>query len=139
MGMVGHMALFGLFGRKKKGYASPWLQLTVVYATAREGLDPEHAFAFRGKVLAASPLDFEFMKTGSFVVFFRGTAEGLAAGTLLADTLRAVAREKSVPAFGVGVLQGECLAQISGTGRFAAKPAGTVISQAMNLALQEAK
>ena len=132
------MALFGLFGKKDKGYASPWLQLTVVYATARDGLEPEHAFALRGKVIAAGPIEFEFMSPGSFVAFYPGTAAGLQAGTGLADALRGYARDKSVPAFGVGVQQGECLAQMSGTGRFAAKPVGAVISQAMDLAIHEA-
>ncbi len=133
------MALFGLFGRKKKGYASPWLQLTVVYATAREGLQPDDAFALRGKIVAARPIDFEFMNADSFVAFYPGTAVGLEAGTQLAETLRRVARDKSLSAFGVGVLQGECLAQAGAPGRFAARPVGTVISQAMKLAIQEAE
>ena len=132
------MALFGLFGRKNKGYASPWLQLTVVYATARKGMEPEHAFALRGKLIAAHPIDFEFMSPGSFLAFYPGTAEGLQAGTELADALRGYARDKSLPAFGVGVQQGECLAQMSGSGRFAAKPAGAAISQALKLAIEEA-
>jgi len=125
--IITHMALFGLFGRKNQGYASPWLQLTVVYATARDGLEPDAAYAFRGKMLAAS-----------FLAFYPGTAAGLQAGTQLADTLRAVARDKSVPAFGAAVQQGECLAQMGGPGRLAAKPAGAVISRAMNLASEEA-
>ena len=58
------MALFGLFGRKPKGYASPWLQLTVVCATAGEGLEPDDAFALRGEVIAAHPIDFEFKPPG---------------------------------------------------------------------------
>ena len=133
------MALFGLLGNKNKGYASPWLQLTVVYATARDGLDPEHAFVLRGHVISAHSLQFEFLKPGSFLVFFPGTAEGLSAGTLLADTMRNYAREKSVDAFGVGVLQGECLAQMRGPGRLAAKPAGQVITEAMKQAAIEAE
>lgn len=132
------MALFGLFGKKKRGYASPWLQLTVVYATAREGLQPDDAFALRGRVMAAAPIDFEFMAPGSFVAFYPGTADGLQAGTRLADMMREYARLKSLPAFGVAVQQGECLAQMSGSGRFVAKPVGTVISQTMSLAIQEA-
>jgi hypothetical protein len=55
----------------------------------------------------------------------------------LADELRNVARQKSLPAFGVGVLQGECLAQKSASGRFVAKPAGTVISLALTAAMEE--
>lgn len=132
------MALFGLFGRKSKGYASPWLELTIAYAIARDGLEPEHAFALRGKVMAASPVDFEFIAPGSFLAFFPGTTEGLQAATRLADVLRGYARERSLPAFGVGIRQGECLAQIGRAGGFVAKPAGAVISQAMNLAIQEA-
>jgi hypothetical protein len=133
------MALFGLFGSKKKGYASPWLHLTVVYATAQEGLEPDDAFALRGKIVAARPIDFEFMNADSFVAYYPGNSAGFEAGTQLAETLRGVARDKSLAAFGVAVLQGECLAQVSGTGRFVARPVGTVISQAMKLAIQEAE
>ena len=129
------MALFNLFGKKDRGYASPWLQLTVVYATARDGLEPDHAFALRGKVIGSSPIDFEFKDSSTFIVFFRGSTEGLQAATHLAESLREYARDKSLSAFGVGVQQGECLAQMSGTGRFAAKPAGTVIAQTMRLAV----
>ena len=132
------MALFGLLGRKHKSYASPWLQLTVVYATARDGLEPDAAYALRGKLLAAGSLDFEFIDANAIVVFYPGTAAGLEAATRLADTLREVARDKVVTAFGVAVQQGECLAQMSGSGRLATKPAGVVISQAMQLAVQEA-
>ena len=132
------MALFGLFGRKKQGYASPWLQLTVVYATSPSGLEPTHKFAIRGKVLTSGPIEFEYIEPGSFLAFFPGTAAGLAAGNQLADALRVIAHEKAVPNFGVGVQQGECLAQLRGTGRFVAKPAGKIIAQALALAIDEA-
>ena len=132
------MALFGFFGRRNKGYASSWLQLTVVYATAREGLEPEQTFALRGKILAAHPIDFEFLNSDSFLVFYPGTAEGLQSATRLIDALNQTAREKAVPAFGAAVQQGECLAQMSGTGRFKSKPMGGLISQTKNLAIQVA-
>lgn len=132
------MALFGLFGGRKKGYASPWLQLTVVYATARDGLEPDDAFALRGKVMAARPIEFEYMSPGSFLAYFPGTEQGLQAGNRLADVLREHAREHSVPGFGVGVRQGECLAQLAGASRFRGKPAGAVISQAMQAAIEDA-
>ncbi len=133
------MALFGFFGRRNKGYASSWLQLTVVYATAREGLEPEQTFALRGKILAAHPIDFEFLNSDSFLVFYPGTAEGLQSATLLIDALNKVARDKAVPAFGAAVQQGECLAQMNGTGRFKSKPVGGLISQTKNLAIQVAE
>ncbi len=133
------MALFGLFGRKRKGYASSWLQLTVVYATALEGLDPEQAFSLRGRVLAAKPIDFEFQNADSFLVFYPGTAAGLLAGNDLAEALKQVARDKAIPAFGVAVQQGECLAQMNGAGRFVAKPMGGLIFEAKNLAIHAAK
>jgi hypothetical protein len=136
--MKSQMALFGLLGRKEKGYASPWLQLTVLYAMSAEGLAPENAFAIRGKVLLSKPLQFEFINTGAFLAFYPGTAAGLHAASELADLLRTYAREKSVPAFGVSVQQGECLAQMNATGRLTAKPVGEIISQTMNLATQEA-
>ena len=132
------MALFGLLGGKQKGYASPWLQLTVVYAASPDGLAPEHAFAMRGMVIVSKPLQFEFIKSGAYLAFFSGTVEGLRAANELADLLRTYAHEKSVPTFGVSVQQGECLAQINAAGRLVAKPVGTVISQTINLALAEA-
>lgn len=132
------MAFFGLFGNKRKGYASPWLQLTVVYATSPNGLEPEHKFALRGKVLAAHPLYFEYISPGSFLAFYPGTAAGQQAGARLVEAMRAVARDKSVPAFGVSMLQGECLAQMSGNERLKTKPQGLVISQAIDAATREA-
>ena len=132
------MAFFGLFGGKKKGYSSPWLQLTVVYATAREGLEPEHKFAIRGKVLAAKPIRFEISESHTYSVFFPGSEAGLQAGNSFAESLREYAREKSLSSFGVGVAQGECLAQMSGTGRLADKPAGAAVAQAKQLATEEA-
>ena len=132
------MAFFGLFGSKRKGYASPWLQLTVVYATAKDGLEPEDAFALRGMVLAAAPIDFEFKNGNSYIVFFQGTAAGLQAANDFAGLLREYAREKSLAGFGVGVQQGECLAQMRANWRFAGKPAGTANSLAMRQAAAEA-
>lgn len=132
------MAFFGLFRGKNKGYASPWLQLTVVYALARDGMEPEHAFALRGKVLASAPIDFEFKDSNSYIVFFRGSTEGLQAANHLAETMRQYARETSLSAFGVGVQQGECLAQINAAGRFVGKPVGNVTAQSLRLAMDEA-
>jgi hypothetical protein len=131
------MALFGLFGRK--GYASSWLHLTVLYATAGEGLEPEQAFLLRGKVLASSPIDFEFINSDSFLVFFSGSAAGLHAGNQLAEALKSVARDKSVAAFGVAVQQGECLAQLTAGGRFVSKPIGGLILQTKKLAIAQAE
>jgi hypothetical protein len=132
------MALFGLFGTKQKGYASPWLQLTVLYAMSPDGLAPEHAFAIRGKVMLSKPLQFEFTTSGAYLAFFLGTAEGLRAANELADLLRTYSREKSVPTFGVSVQQGECLAQLNAAGRLTPKPVGEVIAQTVNAALLEA-
>ena len=136
---IKHMALFGLFGRKRKGYASSWLQLTVVYATARQGLEPEQAFALRGKILAANTIDFEFLNSDSFLAFYPGTVEGLQAGARLMEALKGVARDKAVPAFGVAVQQGECLAQMNATGRFSSKPMGGLILQTRDLAVKAAE
>lgn len=132
------MAFFGLFGTKTKGYASPWLHLTVVHASVREGLEPDDAFALRGMVIGAHPIDFEFRNPGGFTVYFPGSADGLAAANGLASELRTYSRDNSLSAFGVGVGQGECLAQRSASGKFVARPVGTVISVTMNAAIQEA-
>ncbi len=131
------MAFFGLLGGKPKGYASPWLQLTVVHAYSHEGLSADEAFSLRGRVIQSKPIDFEFKPPHAYIAFFPATAAGLEQGTELAGALRNVAREMSLPAFGVGVLQGECLAQKSASGRFVAKPAGTVISLALTAAMEE--
>lgn len=133
------MAFFEIFGSNNKGYASPWLQLTVVCAIAQDGMEPEHAFALRGKVIAAAPIEFEFKDSAAFIVFFPGSAEGLQSATNLAESLRQCAREKSLSAFGAAVQQGECLAQMRSSGRFVAKPAGPLIAQAMRLATEEAE
>jgi hypothetical protein len=131
------MTLFSFLTGKNKGYASPWLNLTIVYATSPDGLAPEHAFALRGKVMSAAPIYFEFIKSGAYLACFAGTHEGLHAGNRLAEELRIYGREKAVPNFGVGALQGECLAQMSGN-RLKTKPVGVVIAQAMEQALAEA-
>jgi hypothetical protein len=110
----------------------------VVYATAVEGLEPDQAFALRGKILAANPISFEFLNSDSFLAFYPGSAVGLEKATQLAETLRAVAAEKAVPAFGVAVQQGECLAQMNGAGRFNAKPMGGLISKTKTLAAEAA-
>ena len=133
------MALFGLFGARNKGYQSSWLQLTVLYATACDGLLPEQTFALRGKILAANPIDFEFVNSDSFLVFYAGTAAGLDAASRLAATLQSVAREKAVSAFGVAVQQGECLAQMTGAGRLKSKPMGGLMSKTRGLAIAAAQ
>ena len=133
------MALFGLFGARNKGYQSSWLQLTVLYATACDGLLPEQTFALRGKILAANPIDFEFVNSDSFLVFYAGTAAGLDAANRLAATLQSVAREKAVPTFGVAVQQGECLAQMTGAGRLKSKPMGGLMSKTRGLAIAAAQ
>lgn len=132
------MALFGLFGGRSKGYASSWLQLTVVYATAREGLEPEQTYALRGKILAANPIDFQFVNADSFLVFYAATPAGLDSANELVTSLEKVAFDKAIPAFGAAVQQGECLAQLNGKGRFAAKPMGGLISKTKNLAIATA-
>ena len=132
------MTFFNLFNRKHIGYASPWLQLTVVCAVAQDGMEPEHAFSLRGRVMAAVPIEFEFRDANAFIVYFPGSAEGLQSATHLAATLREYAREKSLSAFGAAVQQGECLAQLRSGGHFVAKPAGPIIGQTMRLALVQA-
>lgn len=133
------MALFGLFGGQKKGYQSSWLELTVLCATACEGLEPDQTFALRGKILAASPIDFEFVNSNSFQVFYAGTAAGLATANRLAETLQTVAREKAIPAFGIAIQQGECLAQMTGAGRLQSKPMGGLMSKTKELAIAAAQ
>ena len=131
------MALFGLFGKKDTGYKTPWLPLTVVYAVAQEGAVPEQAFALRACVMSAGAVSFDFSSARAFVAYFPGTDAGLAAGAALCEALRVVAREKSVPCFGVGIAQGECLAQMSASGRLETKPAGKVVVRAMHSAVAE--
>lgn len=137
MAIVG--ALLDFFRRKDKGYASPWLYLTVVYATSPDGLEPDTAFVMRGKVIAAGTIRFEFISPASFIAFYPGTPAGMAAGEALAVSLNAVAVERAVANFGVAVQQGECLAQYAANGRLAAKPAGVVIAQTVDEALRKAR
>lgn len=121
--------LLEIFKKKKTGFDSPWLQLTVVYATARDGLTPDQAYVLRGKVLAAGAIQFEIIEPSSFLLFYSGTDAGLKRANAIAETLRETAREQAITAFGVAVQQGECLAQRSESGRFMGKPSGPVIPQ----------
>ncbi|MEP7156249.1 MAG: hypothetical protein ABI905_10790 [Betaproteobacteria bacterium] len=130
--------LVDFFRNRNRGYASPWLQLTVLCAIARDGIEPTQSFALRGKVLAATPIQFEFKDSNTYLVFFRGSEEGMQNANGLAESLRAYAQENAIPAFGVGVVQGECLAQMGPAGRLAGKPAGKVIADAMRLATDDA-
>lgn len=131
--------LLEIFKKKKTGFDSPWLQLTVVYATARDGLTPDQAYVLRGKVLAAGAIQFEIIEPASFLLFYSGNEAGLKRANALAETMRQVAREQGIPAFGVAVQQGECLAQRSESGRFLAKPSGPVIPQSAKLAAEFAE
>ena len=107
------MALFGLFGNKKKGFASPWLQLTVVYVATRQDLTADQAYLLRGKVLAAGSIQFDFFEPASFQLFFAGNAAGLQKAQALADALQQVARDNGIVGIGISVQQGECLAERS--------------------------
>jgi len=128
--------LLEIFKKKKSGFDSPWLQLTVVYATAKDGLTPDQAYVLRGKVLAAGAIQFEIIEPASFMLLFSGNEAGLNKANALAETLRQTARENGIPAFGVAVQQGECLAQRSESGRFIGKPSGPVIPQSAKLAAE---
>jgi len=130
--------LISFLRRHKRGYSSPWLQVSVLAAVARDGMEPVHAFALRGKVLAASPIHFEFRDSNLYLVFFTATEAGSQAANGLAETMRDYARESALPAFGVSVLQGECLAQMNAAGRLAGKPAGKVIADVMRAATEDA-
>ena len=133
------MALFGLFGNKKKGFASPWLQLTVVYVATRQDLTADQAYLLRGKVLSAGSIQFDFFEPASFQLFFAGNAAGLQKAQALADAMQQVARDNGIVGIGISVQQGECLAERSESGRFVARPVGPVLAQTMREATSRAE
>ena len=133
------MGLLSQFKRKKQ--SEPLIEvvsLTVLYATARDGLPTAEAFALRDIVTASSPLDFEFLNPGSFMAYFSGTVDGKAQAEELALALRKYANENAIPSFGVAAQLGECAAAFDANGRMASRPMGLTINRAISAAIEEA-
>lgn len=120
-------ALIRPFTRKRDGFASPWVSLTVVYAIAPQGLEPDEAFAMRGMVIKARPIDYKYTPPGSFIAFFGGGEAGRHAADALVAALRQYAAEHKL-AFGACAETGQCLATRRAGGGFSAPPAGEVIA-----------
>jgi hypothetical protein len=121
-------ALIRPFTRKRDGFASPWVSLTVVYAIAPQGLEPDEAFAMRGMVIKARPIDYKYTPPGSFIAFFAGSEAGRHAADALVAALRQYAAEHKLAAFGACAETGQCLATRRAGGGFSAPPAGEVIA-----------
>lgn len=131
------MGLFDFFTRRNDNYASPWLNLTVIYAIGLDGLDSADVYAIRSRFLQAKPISFEYAAPGSFIAYFPASSPGLEAAEALAHGVRQYASERAIARFGVSVRQGECLATRT-AGGFAGKPVGEVVSQAMHAAQEAA-
>ena len=133
------MGLLSQFKRDKQSEPpAETVSLTVLYATAREGLSAETAFALRDIISASSPLDFEFLNPGSFTVYFNGAAGGKAQAEELAHALRQYANANAISSFGVAARVGECIAAFDAKGRLASPPLGLAINEAMSAAIKEA-
>ena len=122
------MGLLSQFKRKKKSEPSAVaVSLTALYATAREGLSAEAAYALRDIISASSPLDFEFLNPGSFLVYFNGEAGGKAQADELAQVLRQYANNNAISSFGVAAHVGECITAFDTNGRMALHPLGLIM------------
>ena len=133
------MGLLSQFKRKKQSEPpAETVSLTVLYATARDGLSAEAAYALRDIISASSPLDFEFLNPGSFTVYFNGAVGGKAQADELAQALRQYANNNAISSFGVAAHVGECIAAFDADGRMASRPLGLTINHAMSAAIKEA-
>lgn len=133
------MGLLSQFKRKKQNELSAEaVPLTVLYATARDGLSTEEAFALRDIISASSPLDFEFLNPGSFTVYFNGAVGGKAQADELAQAMRQYANNNAISSFGVAAHVGECITAFDIDGRMTSRPLGLTINQAMAAAIKEA-
>ena len=132
------MNILSLFQRRHQEPAGE-LQLTVLYASAREGLSAEQCFTLRDIISASKPVDFFFLNPGSFEVFFMQTLSGSQAAANLAQNLRLHARLNNIPLFGVGIHSGTCLAESSPAGGLSGPPVGEAVSLAMKAAYSDAQ
>ena len=78
------MGLFNFFARKPAPITS--VVLTVLCVTACEGLSAEDGLALREIINRAAPMDFDYLRPGSFQVSFPGTEDGKARAEQLAIT-----------------------------------------------------
>jgi len=124
--------------KRPTGFASPWLTLTVVCATAAEGLEPDQAFAMRGMVIKSRPIEFNYTPPGSFVAYFGANDAGRQAAEALLALLKEFAAEQAIPHFGACAETGDCLATLRAGGGFSAPPAGEAITRARSAAIAEA-
>jgi len=126
------MNIFNLFTRKNQHSDSDSdICLTVLYATAPEGLSAEDGFALRDIIITAKPIDFVFLNPGSFETFFRGTSDGQQQAQQLADTLSIYAHQRGITPFGAGIAIGDCIGSLNPEGGFNLHPVGETISHAM--------
>lgn len=133
------MSLLGIFNRQKVNQpAAKAVSLTVLYATVREGLSADAAYALRDIISASCPLDFEFLNPGSFTVYFGGSDIGKNQAEELAKALRLHARNNAIPLFGVALRAGECIVAFDSDGHLASRPLGMTINDAMTAAHKEA-
>ena len=133
------MSLVSIFKRRKdKQPKVESVLLAVLFATAREGLSVDGAYALRDIISKTSPLDFYFLNPGSFTVYFRGSDIGKNIAEDLANALRRYAAENGIPSFGVAIQEGECIVAIDSNGRFASLPVGMAIGHAIAAAGKEA-
>lgn len=107
-----------------------WMPLAVLCATDRDGLSAENAFVLRDIVLAATPLDYQFLP-GSFLAFFAGDEDGKEQAARLADDIKCRFTARGVGSFEAVIEVGPCLVVKDGRGHFATPPSGETVRRAM--------
>lgn len=111
-----------------------WMPLAVLCATDRDGLSAENAFVLRDIVLAATPLDYQFLP-GSFLAFFAGDEEGRGQAARLADDIKYRFAARGVASFETVIEVGPCQVVQDGRGHFAVPPSGETVRRAMRAAI----
>jgi hypothetical protein len=133
------MGLIGLLTRRRQPDTAAWRSVTVVAATARDGLSAEDAFALRDIIVARAPLYHQFLNPGTFIACFSGNDNGTQAASQLASEMSAFSQRAKLASFGVGLEFGNCLASANAEGHFTSPPIGETISRAMHTATERAE
>lgn len=109
----------------------------VVYAYRPDGVTPDEGYALRDIINAHRPTDWRFYNPSGFeVLFWLAAPDARANAEALTDALRAFGPSHRL---GVGVAEGELMAEFSSDGQLLSWPLGNVISIALRAAHCEAR
>jgi hypothetical protein len=124
--------------RKETEADGDFLNLTVLYFWARDGLQADDGFAVRNLILDSGSLFFQFLNPGAFCIFFSDADEGKNNGARLSRAMKKYAHEHQIQPVGVGVCVGRCIVSFDKEGRIKALPIGGVINDAAKSAYLDA-